>query len=118
MTIPDDSVHVHPGSGTATYEVQRAPMKDYHDGANAFVGGGPKPVPGYVSFKVEWTASGLPVSVNNPAQKYRSVFRNATAQMEWSARSVDYEFQSGPLSESDSGTGNAQIGVESNGSFY
>jgi hypothetical protein len=41
--------------------------------------------------------------------------RAATAQMDWTARSGIYEYTSAPLEES---SGDAQIGEESNGSFF
>jgi hypothetical protein len=36
--------------------------------------------------------------------------------MEWSARTVDFDFQSAPLATST--TDAAQLGAESNGSYY
>ncbi len=69
-----------------------------------------------MSFTVQWTAEGDPKSVNNPAQRYRAVVSSASAKMEWSARSVDFDFQSAPLATST--TDAAQLGQESNGSYY
>jgi hypothetical protein len=42
--------------------------------------------------------------------------RTATAQMEWTARSGVYEYTSAPLETST--TDAAQLGEESNGSFF
>jgi hypothetical protein len=69
-----------------------------------------------VSFKVRWTATGGVTHFDNPAQQYGRDMRAATAQMEWTARSGIYEYTSAPLVSST--TDAAQIGEESNGSFY
>ena len=82
---------------------------------NALFGGTPA-TPGRVSFTVEWTAEGAPQTVNNSAQQYRAVVRSAMAQMEWSARTPEFEFHSAPLATST--TDAAQLGEESNGSYY
>jgi len=91
-------------------------MKDYTDLVNALVGGGPRPVPGVVSYRVEWTATGASSEFDNAAQQFRGTFRSASARMEWSARTVDFEFLSAPLATSASDS--AQLGSESNGAFY
>jgi hypothetical protein len=44
------------------------------------------------------------------------VFRNAVAQMAWSARTPDYDFVSAPFATST--TDAAQLGSERNGTFY
>ena len=82
---------------------------------NALFGGTPA-TPGRVSFTVQWTAEGASQTVDNAAQRYRAVVRSASAKMEWSARSVDFDFQSAPLDTST--TDAAQLGEESNGSYY
>ncbi len=90
-------------------------QKDYFDLKNALFGGIPASR-GRVSFNVQWTPEGNPVEVDNPVQKHRAVVRSASAKMEWSARTVDYDFQSAPLATST--TDAAQLGRESNGSYY
>jgi hypothetical protein len=113
--VPSGSVRVSPSVDSATLELSHFAQKDYTDIENALFGG-TSPVPGKVSFKVEWTADGAPVEVDNPAQKYRAVVRSALAQMEWSARTTEFDFQSAPLETST--TDGAQLGHESNGSYY
>ena len=71
---------------------------------------------GRVSFKVRWTGGPTVEHFDNPAQQFRGDFRAATAHMEWSGRSGEFEFQSLPLDQST--TDAAQIGYESNGSYY
>ena len=108
-------MQVDPATASASIQVSNLAQKDYIDFENAILGGTP-PVPGRVSFKVEWTAQGEPQTFNNPDQRYRAVVRGALAQMEWSARTVDFDFQSAPLATST--TEFAQLGRENNGSYY
>jgi hypothetical protein len=114
--VPSDSVHADLSNGRATLEIRNLHMKDYHDLENALVGGGPRPVPGVVSYRVEWTALGAVNSFDNAAQNFRGEFRNAIARMEWTAETPDFSFVSAPLSTST--TDAAQVGSERNGSFY
>lgn len=103
-------------AGLATIEVHDLHMKDYTDLANALIGGGPQPVPSTVSYKVQWTTTGAPTEFDNVEQQFRGVFRDAAAQMEWTARTVDFDFESAPLATST--TDAAELGSEANGSFY
>jgi hypothetical protein len=104
------------GAGTATMQARGLHMKDYHDFENAILGNGAAPAPGVVSFTVRWTATGEVNHFDNPAQQYRADMWYAQAQMEWTARSGDFEYRSAPLAEST--TDAAQFGFESNGSYY
>jgi hypothetical protein len=116
VALEPEDVQVNLTAGTATLEVHDIHVKDYFDLENALIGGGNNPRPAIVSFKVVWTATGAPININNPSQRFRGVFRLANAQIEWSGRSGDFEFQSRPLATST--TVAAEIGQESNGSFY
>ena len=97
-------------------EVRNLHMKDFFDLENATVGGGEHPRPAVVSYRVEWTAAGLVNTFDNVAQQFRGQFRNAAAQMEWSARTTDFDFVSAPLATSAADA--AQLGFEHNGAFY
>jgi len=108
-------VQVDPTIGSASIEVSALAQKDYFDLENALFGGTPA-APGRVSFRVEWTAQGAAQEVDNADQQYRAVVRSAVALMEWSARTVDFDFQSAPLATST--TDAAQLGQQSNGSYY
>ena len=103
-------------AGTATLRANDMYMKDFHDFENAILGNGESPTPAVVSFTVEWTATGGVTQFENAGQRYRGNMRNATAQMEWTARSGVYEYTSAPLATST--TDAAQIGEERNGSFF
>jgi len=97
-------------------EVRDLHMKDYIDLENAVIRGGPSPVPSVVSYRVEWNAIGAVNVFDNVAQQFRGEFRDASAQMEWSARTVDFDFFSAPIGTST--TDAAEFGIESNGAFY
>lgn len=114
--VSGDAVHVDPGAGTASLEVHDLRQKDYFDFENAMLGNGAKPRMGVVSFRVEWTAEGAVTHVDNADQMYRADIRSAVAQMDWSGMVGDFVFESAPLAESI--TEAAQLGVESNGSYY
>lgn len=114
--MSDDHVHVDLSTGRATIEVDDLHMKDYGDLVSALLGGGPSPVPSIVSYRVEWTAAGNVNVFDNVAQQFRGAFRNASAQMEWAARTVDFDFLSAPIATSASAA--AQLGSERNGAFY
>ena len=115
-TVVDRSaVSVGLGAGTAVFEARNLPQKDFFDIQNAILGNGASPRQGHVSFRVEWSCSN-PVPLDVPSQHYRGMVQDGTARMEWSGRSGDFDFQSGPLASSESVF--AQIGSERNGSFY
>lgn len=114
--VSSDSVDVDLGAGRATLQVSDIQQKDFFDFENAILGNGATPRQGRLSFRVEWTASGAAADFNNAAQQFRGRFSPAVAQMEWSGRSGNYEFESSPLAEAT--TDAAQLGAESNGSFY
>lgn len=110
------NVQVNLNAGTATLEVYDLHLKDYGDFENSITGYAGQPVPAIVSFKVQWTATGGVNNWNNAAQKFRGAFRNANAQMEFTARAGNLDITSAPLAQST--TIAAEMGQESNGSFY
>jgi hypothetical protein len=116
VILPADAVQVDLNAGTATLEVHDLHMKDYGDFENTLTGYAGPPVPAVVSFRVEWTAIGGVNNWNNAIQKFRGEFRDALAQMEYKIRTVDFDITSAPLA--DSTTVAAELGRESNGSFY
>lgn len=116
VVLPPDNVQVDLNAGTATLEGRDIHVKDYFNLQNAVGGGGAQPNPAIVSFKVQWQGLGGLNQYNNAALQFRGAFKEASARMEWSARSGDFEFQSAPLATSTSVA--AELGQESNGSFY
>jgi hypothetical protein len=116
VVLPADTVDVDLDAGTATLEVHDLHMKDYFTAENAILGNMGPPTPAVVSFQVVWTATGGVNVFNNTAQQFRGEFRNAEAHMEYSGRAGEFRFQSAPLGAST--TAAAELGQESNGSFY
>ena len=116
IVIDPEAVEVDLAAGTATFEMEDLHIKDYGNLENGITGDGAPPVPAIVSFKVQWTAGGAVNLFNNAAQKYRGDFRYADAAIEYQIRTGDFDIVSAPLA--DSTTFVAQLGQESNGSFY
>ena len=121
--MDDDAVRVNLNQGKAVLEARNVQVKDFFDFQNAIIGPPGNTNPAKVSFRVEWQAAGTVNQWNsadwasNPASHlFRGEFRDAVARMEWSGRSGDFEFQSEPLANSISEA--AELGRESNGSFY
>lgn len=104
-------------AGTATFEMSNVHMMDYITIAAALGAGGPKPVPGYVSFKVTWNTTGPATLTDLPAKPFFGEHAPALGQMEWSGRAGVYEFQSHPIETSSSPFG-ALLGRQRNGSMY
>jgi len=116
IVLDPEAVGVDLADGTATLEVEDLHIKDYGNLENGITGDGGPPVPAVVSFKVQWTAAGAVNHFDNAAQKYRGDFRYGTAQIEYRIRTGNFDIVSAPLA--DSTTIAAQLGQESNGSFY
>jgi hypothetical protein len=97
-------------------------VKDDYTFENSLLGNLGQPTPAVISFTVVWHATGIVNHYDNPAQNFRGDFRDALAYIEYSGRAGDFEFQSAPLASSttviENGRPAAEIGRESNGSFY
>jgi hypothetical protein len=113
--IDPEDVTVDLAAGKAIYEVEDLHTKDYGSFENA-VGEERPPDPVIVSFKVQWSVSGTVLHFDNLAQKYRGDFHYGNAQIEYRFRTPQFDVVSVPLAAST--TVAAQLGHESNGSFY
>jgi hypothetical protein len=117
IVLDPETVGVDLTAGTATLEVEDLHLaKDYGNLENGITGDAGPPTPAVVSFRVQWSAAGAVNHFDNPAQKYRGDFRDAAAQIEYRISTGDLDIVSAPLA--DSSTIVAQLGQESNGSFY
>jgi hypothetical protein len=115
----EDGVDVNLGTGSASLQVSNAPILDYGTIGNAIFGGGPPPVPGMVSFKVEWQGVNQRLNIRNTDPGYGGFageFVRNTAQMQWSATVGDFVFESDAIGTSSSSF--AEIGHERNGVFF
>lgn len=120
IELPEDSVEIKLGKGSATLRGFDVPVFDYGTGANALFGPPPSPLPtGTVSFTVVWSGVGQRVNIRNTDPTYGGFageFIRNKAQMEWTATVGEYTFVSDPLATSSSAF--AEIGHERNGSFF
>jgi hypothetical protein len=114
-----NGVDVNLGTGSASLQVSNAPILDYGSLGNALFGGGPPPVPGTVSVRVDWQGVNQRLNIRNTDPVYGGFagefVRNA-AQMQWSATVGDFVFESDALGTSSSSF--AEIGHELNGVFF
>jgi hypothetical protein len=119
VEIPDDGIEIHLGRGQATLEAHNVPILDYGDFVNALFGGGPPPIPGWVSFRVTWSGVDERVNIRNTDPVYGGFaghFIRNSARMAWTARVGAYRFASAPLATSFSSF--AEVGHERNGIFF
>lgn len=120
IEVPEESVEVQLGKGSASLQASEVPVFDYGTTPNALFGPVPSPLPtGSVSFTVVWSGVGQRVNIRNTDPTYGGFageFVRNTAQMEWTATVGDYTFVSDPLVTSSSSF--AEIGHERNGSFF
>jgi hypothetical protein len=115
LAIPDDSVEVHPGAGTARYALSNFPMRDFHNINNGLSGGSGDP--GAVSFEIVFAGHGRrAVQTDGKTFSFDSVISSAT--VEWSSvnNATGMRFVSDPASTSQSAY--AAVGHEKNGTFY
>lgn len=98
----------------ASLAVNDQPMSDYFTLENALTGAIP-PVPGVVSYSIEWHAEGRPVRVRNSDLPMEATFARGTAATEWRGRAGDWEFVTDPADTSV--TAFAEYGRERNGVF-
>ena len=120
VQLPEDSIEVRLGKGSASLEAWDVPILDYGNIPNAlFTGNNPPPVPGSVSFRVVWIGVNQRVNIRNTDPVYGGFageFIRNIAQMEWTATVGDLTFVSDPLATSSSTF--AEIGHEWNRSFF
>jgi hypothetical protein len=120
VALPEVGVEVDLEHGFASLKAAKVAIDDYGNIGNALLGGGPAPIPGHVSFTVEWVRAGDPFTVDNDDDPslgggFEAKFLPSAAQMEWTARVGDLKFDSDPLVTSSSVF--AEIGKEANGVF-
>ena len=112
MPMDEKTVDVHPESGRAVYKASNLPMPDYHDFVNSVTGG--IPVPGMVSFHVEWAPSKLKHHYRYAPHKFEAEFVETTATCNWSGRTQHAEFST----DTNLPTIYAEVGHERSGVFF
>jgi hypothetical protein len=115
VAVPDDSVEVHPGAGTARFALSDFATRDFHNIGNSVMGGPSDPA--VVSFEMVWAGHGQAVvQTDGSTFSFDSVIGSAT--VDWSALNdaSGMRFQSDPASTSH--TEFAAVGHEKNGVFF
>jgi hypothetical protein len=115
VAVPDNSVDVHPGAGTARFALSDFQTRDFHTIGNSILGGPSDPA--IVSFEMVWAGHGQSlVQTDGSTFSFDSVI--STVTVEWSAlnEATGMRFQSDPASTSRSEF--AAVGHEKNGVFF
>ena len=115
VAVPDNSVDVHPGAGTARFALSDFQTRDFHTIGNSILGGPSDPA--IVSFEMVWAGHGQSlVQTDGSTFSFDSVI--STVTVEWSAlnEATGMRFQSDPASTSHSEF--AAVGHEKNGVFF
>lgn len=106
------SVRVQPGSGRAVFQATDLPMPDYHDFVSSVTGG--TPVPGIVSFRVEWAPSQDKHRYRYEPHRWEGRFVHTSATCTWSGRTEFAEF----ATDTNNPTIFAEVGHERSGFFF
>ena len=115
VAVPDDSVEVHPGAGTARFALSNFATRDFHTISNSVMGGPSDPA--VVSFSMAWSGQGRTVvQTDGSTFSFDSVISSAT--VEWSAlnQATGMSFKSDPATTSQSEF--AAVGHEKYGVFF
>ena len=115
VAVPDDSVDVHPGAGTARFALSNFATRDFHNIGNSVMGGPSDPA--VVSFEMLWPGRGQAmVQTDGSTFSFDSVIGSATVEWTGLNKATGMRFQSDPASMSHSEF--AAVGHEKNGVFF
>ena len=115
VAVPDDSVDVHPGAGTARFALSDFATRDFVTIRNSIQGGPSDPA--VVTFEMIWSGQGESVVQTDGASfSFDSVISSVTVA--WSAQNeaTGLRFVSDPATTSQSEF--AAVGHEKNGVFF
>jgi hypothetical protein len=112
MAMDPHNFDIHPGSGHTIYQAKTLAMPDYHDFVNSATGG--VPVPGIVSFRVEWAPSKDKHRYHYAPNRWEGKFLQTEATCVWSGRTELAEFST----DTNNPTIFAEVGFERNGVFF
>lgn len=113
IAVPAEAVGFDPDLQSAYYRQTDLDLLDAHTLVNALAEG--PTVPGRVSFDIQWTATGPPVSMRNHLHHFEGEFSESRATIAWSGTTETSRFSSGAAEDSNSLYG--FIGRERNGVF-
>jgi hypothetical protein len=113
--IPNHSVNLNPGKGTADMHVRDLDVEDYFSLGNALAQG--HSVSATASFEVHWRGPVTrTVTVSDPVNAFTGTYNEDQARVAWRASEAGFTFVSDPLATSK--TVFAEIGRERNGNFF
>lgn len=114
MRIPDESVSVNLGAGTASMRIADQAVFDFGSIPNA-LGNGPSVV-GTVTYDLEWHGVLQKSQFSDATQGYAGLFLQTNATINWSASNANgFSFASDAAGQT---TAFAQLGHERNGVFF
>ncbi len=122
--LPDGSVDINPGAGTASLQVSNIAVFDWVTNKNSFLQGavlGP-PANATISMKIDWSGVVTRNHLNEPDQGFAGEFVLTGAQTEVSLHTIAdathaaFDFVSDPAATSVADFG--EIGKEVNGVFF
>ena len=120
-------LHVEPDLGRARFTGKNILVRDFHDFFNA-VGlskGGPKPLPGRVSFEVRWSGNGHRRKIHDKTFGFSGNYVTGDATISFTASDVgkNVVYKSDPGGQyhptpKQGGAGLPAVGHERNGMFF
>ncbi len=113
--ISRHDVLANPGSGRAVMDVRNLAVPDFHDLANAILGG--PSIPGVVSFRVDWAASRNKQKFHNDPLQYDGRMVLNSASCAWTGRTAEARYVSNPDPATQVSV-YAQVGHMRNGVFF
>ena len=112
VAIPEDSVALNLGRGTASYRLFNFAIEDYGNIGNALSDG--SSVPGVVSFDVEWSGVVERATTSDTSNRFSLNLVRTGASVSWTGSSSLGSF----ASEAVTKVNFAQIAHETNGMFF
>jgi hypothetical protein len=109
--VNEDALEVELDDGTASLELRRQEIEDYHDVVNALQDG--PEVPATVSFKVEWGGAASSFNASDSTFVFKGL--KTEAMIAWSAEEAGFSFSSDPAHTSTANF--AILGHERSGVF-
>jgi hypothetical protein len=113
--IDTHDILANPGSGRAVMDVRNLAVPDFHDLANALLGG--PSIPGVVSFRADWAPSRNKQRFHNESLQYDGHMVLTTASCAWSGETAEARYVSNPGPATQVSV-YAQVGHLRNGVFF
>jgi hypothetical protein len=119
------AIEVDPHNGRARLHANHVAVKDYHDGFNAILGGGPDPLPSHVSFDVRWAGHGARQKIRDETFGFAGSYVASPTTIGFTASvdgagvtySPNAAGQYNPTVD-QGGAGSPAVGIERNGRFF